>query len=108
MGKSQSMKGVSGNRLPWVREELEEEEEERLERLVLWLSDTKGIVFKTMENKAGCRAIQSRMVSSITVPASNFLLKPFYLTRGFVTFHGCHQLYLGTFYSFLSVRDTGP
>ena len=37
---------------------------------------------------------------------SNFLLKPFYLTRGFVTSHGCHWLYLGTVDSFMSVSDT--
>ena len=37
---------------------------------------------------------------------SNFLLKPFYLTRGFNIFRSCHWLYLGTVDSFLSVSDT--
>ena len=32
-------------------------------------------------------------------------VKPFYLTRGFVTSHGCHWLYLGSVGSFLSVSD---
>ena len=38
--------------------------------------------------------------------ASNFIQKPFYLTRGFVTSHGCHWLYLVSVDSFLSVSDT--
>ena len=37
---------------------------------------------------------------------SNLSVKPFYLTRGFVTFRSGHLLYLGTVDSFLSVSDT--
>lgn len=38
--------------------------------------------------------------------ASNLLLKPFYLIRGFVTFGSCHWMYLGTVDSFLSGSNT--
>ena len=37
---------------------------------------------------------------------SNLSVKPFYLTRGFVTSRSCHWLYLGPVDSFLSVSDT--
>ena len=40
--------------------------------------------------------------------ASNLLLKPFYLTRGFDILCSYHWLYLGTVDSFLSVSDTIP
>ena len=39
---------------------------------------------------------------------SNLSVKPFYLTRGFVTFRSGHLLYLGTVDSFLSVSDKEP
>ena len=62
--------------------------------------------FKLCQSRAANSIVKWYHANSRFSLNSNFLVKPFYLTRGFATFRCCHWLYLGTVDSFLSVSDT--